>query len=74
MGVNIGIPNEDLVRWKLLLDVWKGTYLKHEKKLHPLKREADLKMLETTDQVDQYEKSKNCILVKKLFKELEENP
>ena len=74
MRVNIGIPNEDLVRWKLLLDVWKGTYLKHEKKLHPLKREADLKMLETTDQVDQYEKSKNCILVKKLFKELEENP
>ena len=31
-------------------------------------------MLVTTDQVDQYEKSENCILAKKLFKELKENP
>ena len=72
--VNIGIPNDDLVRSKLLLDGWKDTYLKKEKQLHPLKREADLKMLVTTDQVDQYEKSENCILAKKLFKELKENP
>ena len=73
MRVNIGIPNEDLVRSKLLLDGWKGTYLKKEKILHPLKIEADLKMLVTADQVDQYEKSENCIMLKKLFKELKEN-
>ena len=73
MMLNIGIPNEDLFRSKLSLDSWKSTYLKKEKKLHPLKREADLKMLVTTCQVDQYEKSKTCILTKKLFKELKEN-
>ena len=62
MRKNVGIPNKYLVRSKLLLDSWKGTCLKKEKQLDPLKREADLKMLVTTDQVNQYEKSENCIL------------
>ena len=73
MMLNIVIPNEDLFRSKLSLDSWKSTYLKKEKKLHSLKREADLKMLVTTCRVDQYKKSKNCILAKKFFKELKEN-
>ena len=53
MRKNVGIPNKYLVRSKLLLDGWKGTCLKKEKQLDPLKREADLKMLVTTDQVNQ---------------------
>ena len=52
---------------------WLDRYtFKERKKLHPLKREAGLKMLVTNGQYT--EKSKNCIFTKKLFKELKDNP
>ena len=58
MRVSIRVSNEDLVRSKILIEGWKGTYVKKEKNKRPLRRETDLKMLAATDQVEQHKGSK----------------
>ena len=47
---------------------------KRDNKKGPLRREADLKMLVTVDQVNQYEESDNYKRAKKVFEELKETP
>ena len=74
MKVPIEIEKEELVRCKLVLENWKGCYKKRDNKKGPLRREADLKMLVTVDQVNQYEESDNCKRAKNVFEELKENP
>ena len=74
MKVPIGIENDELVRCKLVLENWKGCYKKRDNKKGPLRREADLKMLVTVDQVNQYEESDNYKRAKKVFEELKKTP
>ena len=47
---------------------------KKDNKKRPLRREADLKMLVTVDQVNQYEESDNYKRAKKFFEELKKTP
>ena len=47
---------------------------KRDNKKGPLRREADLKMLVTVDQVNQYEENDNYKRAKKVFEELKETP
>ena len=74
MKVPIGTEKDELVRCKLVLENWKGCYKKRDNKKGPLRREADLKMLVTVDQINQYEESDNCKRAKNIFEELKVNP
>ena len=51
----------------LFLKNWKKVYLRKDKKLKPLKREKDLKVLVSADQIQLYESSKKCKIAKSLF-------
>ena len=57
MKIDVGVDKEEVARCKLLLQTWRKVYKQKEIKLKPLKREVDLKMMVTEDQIKFYEKS-----------------
>ena len=71
--INICTSKEEIIRCKLLLENWKKVYLRKDKKLKPLKREKDLKMLVNADQIQLYESSEKCKIAKSLFHRLKED-
>ena len=73
MKIDVGVEMEEVARCKLLLETWRKVYKQKENKLKPLKREIDLKMMVTDDQIKLYEKSENCRHAEHLFNELKVN-
>ena len=51
MKIDVGVDKEEVARCKLLLQTWRKVYKQKEIKLKPLKREVDLKMMVTEDQI-----------------------